>query len=208
MKTTSESVDWLEDEIDPNSIPSDWDKESGTEGDKWHLSATDIKEMRSIIGKILGQLNGTKPAQHNSKNREAQIIVLRFGLDGGGIRTLEEVGKEFGVNRERIRQHEAKALRLLRHPTRIKQLEGFICYSDMKIDARADGKTHVLKTSAGVEITLSLNEETGKPTMSFDPPPPFAVALLDSIKVEFLPWFNDIRNKWMQRTGKTVELAK
>jgi RNA polymerase primary sigma factor len=51
---------------------------------------------------------------------------LRFGLADGYSRTLEEVGKQFNVTRERIRQIEAKALRKLRHPTRIRKLEGFI----------------------------------------------------------------------------------
>ena len=54
--------------------------------------------------------------------REAKVLRLRFGLDDGKARTLEEVGKEFDVTRERIRQIEAKALRKLRHPTRSKKL--------------------------------------------------------------------------------------
>ena len=51
--------------------------------------------------------------------------MLRFGLDDGRSRTLEEVGKEFNVTRERIRQIEAKALRKLRHPSRAKMLKGY-----------------------------------------------------------------------------------
>ena len=58
--------------------------------------------------------------------RERQVIKLRFGLDDGRARTLEEVGKEFSVTRERIRQIEAKALRKLRHPTRSKRLKDFL----------------------------------------------------------------------------------
>ncbi len=58
--------------------------------------------------------------------REAKVIRLRFGLDDGRTRTLEEVGKEFNVTRERIRQIEAKALRKLRHPSRSKKLKEFL----------------------------------------------------------------------------------
>jgi RNA polymerase primary sigma factor len=58
--------------------------------------------------------------------RERKVIRLRFGLDDGRQRTLEEVGKEFDVTRERIRQIEAKALRKLRHPTRSRRLRDFL----------------------------------------------------------------------------------
>lgn len=58
--------------------------------------------------------------------REARVLKLRFGLDDGQMRTLEEVGKEFNVTRERIRQIEAKALRKLRHPSRSKKLKDFL----------------------------------------------------------------------------------
>ncbi len=58
--------------------------------------------------------------------RERQVLEQRFGLVDGYSRTLEEVGKQFRVTRERIRQIEAKALRKMRHPTRIRQLEGFL----------------------------------------------------------------------------------
>lgn len=57
--------------------------------------------------------------------RERKVLSLRFGLVDGYSRTLEEVGKQFKVTRERIRQIEAKALRKMRHPTRIRQLHGF-----------------------------------------------------------------------------------
>ena len=59
-------------------------------------------------------------------DREEDVLRLRFGLDDGNIRTLEQVGKVFGVTRERIRQIEAKALRKLRHPSRSKQLKDFL----------------------------------------------------------------------------------
>ncbi len=58
--------------------------------------------------------------------REEKVLRLRFGLDDGRARTLEEVGKEFNVTRERIRQIEAKALRKLRHPSRSKKLRDFL----------------------------------------------------------------------------------
>ncbi len=58
--------------------------------------------------------------------REAKVLILRFGLEDGRPRTLEEVGETFKVTRERIRQIEAKALRKLRHPTRSKKLKDFI----------------------------------------------------------------------------------
>ena len=58
--------------------------------------------------------------------REQKVLILRFGLEDGRARTLEEVGKEFNVTRERIRQIEAKALRKLRHPSRSKKLKDFL----------------------------------------------------------------------------------
>ena len=58
--------------------------------------------------------------------REQKVLRLRFGLDDGRARTLEEVGKEFNVTRERIRQIEAKALRKLRHPSRSRKLKDFL----------------------------------------------------------------------------------
>ncbi len=63
---------------------------------------------------------------HTLSNREEQVLKLRFGLEDGRPRTLEEVGKEFNITRERIRQIEAKALRKLRHPSRSKRLQGFM----------------------------------------------------------------------------------
>jgi RNA polymerase primary sigma factor len=62
--------------------------------------------------------------------RERKVLELRFGLGDGYSRTLEEVGKQFKVTRERIRQIEAKALRKMRHPTRIRQLHGFLEVED------------------------------------------------------------------------------
>jgi RNA polymerase primary sigma factor len=63
---------------------------------------------------------------HTLTPREEHVIKLRFGLYDGRTRTLEEVGKEFDITRERIRQIEAKALRKLRHPSRARHLKGFM----------------------------------------------------------------------------------
>ena len=68
------------------------------------------------VDDVLNTLNG----------REKRVLQLRFGLEDGRSRTLEEVGQEFGVTRERIRQIEAKALRKLRHPSRSKKLRDFL----------------------------------------------------------------------------------
>jgi RNA polymerase primary sigma factor len=59
-------------------------------------------------------------------DREREVLQLRFGLDDGRYRTLDEVGKEFKVTRERIRQIESKALRKLRHPSRSRKLKDYL----------------------------------------------------------------------------------
>ena len=63
---------------------------------------------------------------HTLTSREEHVLKLRFGLEDGRTRTLEEVGKEFNITRERIRQIEAKALRKLRHPSRSKRLKDYL----------------------------------------------------------------------------------
>ena len=72
--------------------------------------------LRETLGTVLDSLT----------DREGKVLKLRFGLEDGRSRTLEEVGKEFNVTRERIRQIEAKALRKLRHPSRSKKLKDFL----------------------------------------------------------------------------------
>jgi RNA polymerase primary sigma factor len=72
--------------------------------------------LRDQIDKVLSELT----------EREKRIITLRFGLENDRSMTLEEVGKEFNVTRERIRQIEAKALRKLRHPSRSRKLKDFL----------------------------------------------------------------------------------
>src|SRR5581483_10991595 len=71
--------------------------------------------------------------------RERRIVELRFGLIDGYARTLEEVGKQYKVTRERIRQIEAKALRKLRHPTRVRHLKGFLEVAEAAWDSRVSG---------------------------------------------------------------------
>ncbi len=72
--------------------------------------------LKDKLGDVLSSL----------KERERRVLELRFGLGDGHARTLEEVGKQFRVTRERIRQIEAKALKKMRHPTRLRQLHGFL----------------------------------------------------------------------------------
>ena len=67
-----------------------------------------------------------KPCSDSLSGRERRVLQLRFGLEDGRSRTLEEVGKEFNVTRERIRQIEAKALRKLRHPSRSRKLKDYL----------------------------------------------------------------------------------
>lgn len=99
------------------------------------------EEDDSHLGDFIEDQEATSPADHAAyemmkkqlenvldtlTDREENVLRLRFGLDDGRTRTLEEVGKVFGVTRERIRQIEAKALRKLRHPSRSKQLKDFL----------------------------------------------------------------------------------
>lgn len=72
--------------------------------------------LKEQLGEVLSTLT----------EREEKVLRLRFGLEDGRSRTLEEVGKEFNVTRERIRQIEAKALRKLRHPSRSKKVKDFL----------------------------------------------------------------------------------
>ncbi len=78
--------------------------------------AASYQLLKEQVGDVLNTLT----------DREARVLQLRFGLEDGRSRTLEEVGRDFGVTRERIRQIEAKALRKLRHPTRSRKLKDFL----------------------------------------------------------------------------------
>ena len=98
------------------------------------------EENDTVLGEFIEDVGGTAPTDAVSDMmrkkqllevletltpREEKVLRLRYGLDDGRIRTLEEVGKIFNVTRERIRQIESKALRKLRHPSRSKQLKDF-----------------------------------------------------------------------------------
>ncbi len=78
--------------------------------------AASFQLLKEQVSEVLGTLT----------DRESRVLQLRFGLEDGRSRTLEEVGREFGVTRERIRQIEAKALRKLRHPSRSRKLKDFL----------------------------------------------------------------------------------
>jgi RNA polymerase primary sigma factor len=99
------------------------------------------EEEDSRLGDFVEDINALPPSDAATKQllkeqidevlstltpREQRVLVLRFGLEDGRSRTLEEVGKEFGVTRERIRQIEAKALRKLRHPSRSRRLKDYL----------------------------------------------------------------------------------
>jgi RNA polymerase primary sigma factor len=86
------------------------------------LDMTSFSLLKDKLGDVLCSLTA----------RERQVLELRFGLGDGCARTLEEVGQQFRVTRERIRQIEAKALRKMRHPTRIRQLNGFLEIEDLE----------------------------------------------------------------------------
>ena len=83
------------------------------------LAPADAASRQLLKEKISEALDSLTP-------REQRVVQLRFGLEDGRSRTLEEVGKEFNVTRERIRQIEAKALRKLRHPSRSRKLKDYL----------------------------------------------------------------------------------
>jgi len=92
------------------------------------LDMTSFSLLKDRLGDVLCSLT----------ERERKVLELRFGLGDGCARTLEEVGLQFRVTRERIRQIEAKALRKMRHPTRIRQLHGFLEIEDLDLNAKAE----------------------------------------------------------------------
>jgi len=86
----------------------------------YYTSMTREKKRGEVLKDFIDEIVGTLTP------REQRVLQLRFGLEDGRSRTLEEVGKEFDVSRERIRQIEAKALRKLRHPSRSRKLKDFL----------------------------------------------------------------------------------
>jgi len=88
------------------------------------IDITSFSLLKNKLGDVLCSLT----------ERERQVLELRFGIGDGNVRTLEEVGRQFRVTRERIRQIEAKALRKMRHPTRLRQLHGFLNIEQLDVE--------------------------------------------------------------------------
>lgn len=101
-------------------VGEDWESSLGDfvpdEGTGDPAAAIDRTILKDQIAEVLSTL----------RPREAKVLRLRFGIEDGRARTLEEIGREFGLTRERIRQIEDKALRKLRHPTRSEKLKDFL----------------------------------------------------------------------------------
>jgi len=85
-------------------------------GEEDPAEQVDVDALRSVFSEVLFTLTP----------REQRILILRFGLEGGGTRSLVEVAKEFNVTKERIRQIESRALRKLRHPSRSRHLKDYV----------------------------------------------------------------------------------
>ena len=104
----------------------------------------DLIEDKGVVSPADAAINvnlrdRTAAVLHSLTSREEQVILMRFGMEDGNERTLEEVGQRFSVSRERIRQIEAKALRKLRHPTRCQRLRAFLESRD-KLSLRKKAK--------------------------------------------------------------------
>jgi RNA polymerase primary sigma factor len=125
MGVTAEKIDEI---VKVAQFPVSLESPIGEDGDA-HLSdfiedqnsvpPVDIASKQLLKEEIGKVLSGLSP-------REQRVLILRFGLEDGRSRTLEEVGQEFHVTRERIRQIEAKAIRKLRHPSRSRKLRGYL----------------------------------------------------------------------------------
>jgi RNA polymerase primary sigma factor len=114
--------------LDVSRHPVSLEAPVGLDGDAFLGDFIEDETMPAPIELASQQLLKSQISDALSKltERERRILVLRFGLEDGKFRTLEEVGREFGITRERIRQIEAKALRKLRHPTYSRKLRGYL----------------------------------------------------------------------------------
>jgi RNA polymerase primary sigma factor len=114
--------------LDHSRTPISLEAPVGTEGDAFLGDFIEDDKLPQPIELASHQLMKEQIAEALGKlaERERKIIELRFGLCDGKYRTLEEVGREFGITRERIRQIEAKALRKLRHPSYSRRLRGYL----------------------------------------------------------------------------------
>src|SRR3954454_4166509 len=114
--------------LDHSRTPISLESPVGSEGDAFLGDFIEDDKLPLPIDLAAHQLMKEQIAEALAKlaERERKIIELRFGLSDGKYRTLEEVGREFGITRERIRQIEAKALRKLRHPSYSRRLRGYL----------------------------------------------------------------------------------
>ena len=129
--------------------------------DKSTESPSDITSfslLKDKLGDVLSSLNA----------RERRVLELRFGLGDGYARTLEEVGKQFNVTRERIRQIESKALRKMRHPSRVRQLQGFLefepdmtCLESLAVDL--DRQARGIGSALAWTALEAAGADTGRP---------------------------------------------
>ena len=95
-------------------------------GARRDLKTLSDSQPHKIVPGTAAHSNSAQAVLDSLTGRERRVLQLRFGLEDGRARTLEEVGKEFNVTRERIRQIEAKALRKLRHPSHSRKLKDYL----------------------------------------------------------------------------------